>query len=211
MKSSLHSSSLQVLKTELQATSFAYKVLNENKSYLPTTLKPLPNQNYDEMSLDHVQSFYIRKMSDFGFTGFNNTNFDLNFMSRSETSLFDKDPKNVATIKKFEDLQQLPKKMSSSHNRLSALTYRDLINSKSDLKNDIEHIPSFNDKIKYLKEKEKSFDSSKTIYDIKNSVVQKPKISQFSEVSSSAKFNSPTLNICKSLGATRYKIVFALS
>jgi hypothetical protein len=210
MKSSLHSSSLQLLKTELQASSFAYKIFKENKSHLPTTLKPLPNQNKDEMSLDNVQSFYIRKMSDFGFTGFNSTNFDLNFMSRSETSLFDKDSKNLATIKKFEDLQQLPKKMSSSHNRLSALTYRDLINSKSDLKNDIENIPSFNDKIKYLKEKEKSFDSSKKIYDINNSVIQKPKISQFSEVSSSAKFNSPTLNICKSLGTTSYSINLSL-
>ncbi len=180
MKNSLHSNAMTLLQNEPQVTSFFNKSFKENVS---NSLKPLPKQNLNQISLNHVQSFYIQKMADFGFTGFETPSLDSNFTSRSDTDL------SAMNSRNFDDIKNL----SSSRNRLSALTHRDIGNNKSDIKNDLELIPSFKDKIKYLKE----IESHKKIYNINNNPKQKPQFSQLAKPNSSAKSNSLSLNICK--------------
>lgn len=198
MKCSLYSiECLQLLHKELQATSYSYKTHNENLSYMSnirSCLKPIQTLNYeDAVPVEQMEKFYMQKMSDFGFAGFEHT-VNQELVSQSESALTDMDvPSTSRNSKKKFDNQFLYKK-KIAYQRLSALTRRTSPLNQSDLKTDIEVIPDFNEKVKYLKEKDQ--ETSQKIYDVNNGSHRQKKVSH-SAKSSSTRFNSASLMICK--------------
>ena len=164
MKNILYENSLLILQKELKAkfkfsTKFNDKTDDEklshmsNLGYLINPSKPKQNNGVP----DHVQSFYIQKMSDFGFDGFDDK-LNAQFESKSEPLFsamnqveIDSGQTDLLDEKFFLKHKYIEHRLNKIANRSS--TSR--VSSNKNL-NDIELIPNFNAKIEHLK-KEKKF------------------------------------------------------
>lgn len=170
-------------------------------------LNPMPAQNsLGAPIFDNVQSFYIQKMSDFGFQGFNLNNQlsgSLEFTSKSETALMaqksKKNKKNLSKSQKHlkivDDQFMFQKRMVT--NRLSALNRSTA--QKQQYKTDIELIPNFEDKIKYLNKEAKQLDKLQQFIDVQGNLPKRNNntIKPLHKTSVSARYYSSSLIICK--------------
>ncbi len=163
-------------------------------------LNPLSAQNAVATNFDQVQSFYIQKMSDFGFQGFEDANSlninSLEFTSKSENNINEMNQANIKQHRhlKFNDQFSFQKRLVS--NRLSALNRS--TTHKTNLKTDIELIPNFEDKIKYLNKEAKQLDKLQKFIDVHN-LPKRTKHNRIKPIKSSvsARYYSSSLIICK--------------
>lgn len=170
-------------------------------------LNPIPAKNsLGAPIFDNVQSFYIQKMSDFGFQGFNLNNQlsgSSEFTSKSETALMtEKSKKNRKNLSKsqkhlkiVDDQFMFQKRMVT--NRLSALNRSTA--QKQQCKTDIELIPNFEDKIKYLNKEAKQLDKLQQFIDVQSNLPKRNNntIKPLHKTSVSARYYSSSLIICK--------------
>lgn len=171
MENILYKKSLQIIQKELKAkfkfsTKYSYRKNSENISHMSNLgclinpSKPKSNQNAVP---DQVQSFYIQKMSDFGFSGFDDK-LDSRFESKSEP-LFTMDQTQSESTQKPSNLinENFFLKKQFKESRLNKIVNRSStsrVHSNRKL-NDTELIPNFNEKIEQLKKEKKIGDNNK--------------------------------------------------